>query len=242
MGSRKRFFLPVGVILLLPTLLYAQERPVELGIDGALAISFDRGASTSFQLPTQSFRVGFFLSDAVSLEPVVSVNYLKFAEASADYALRLELGGLYHFKIDRTGPQPYFRPAAGLRLIAARGDAVAQFRAGGGVGVKLPVASHLQHTFLNGLSGSNSIFAGVGLSLRDSRTAPQADGPEGAAADATTNPRVSRRSGFLYLVAGDTREGYSSRNTVIGSVRAACIAGAKAATAAIAIIATVTVT
>lgn len=173
MNSRTRFSLLSGVMVLIPALLCAQARPVELGIDGALAISFDRRTSTSFQLPSQSFRVGFSLSDAVSLEPAVSIDYLRLAETDADYVLGLGLGGVFHFVTDRTRSQPYVRPAAGLQLIASRGDAVAQFHASGALGVKLPVANQLavrleaglQHTFASGLSGGNSIFAAVGLSF-----------------------------------------------------------------------------
>jgi hypothetical protein len=174
MNSRIRFFLLAGVVLLVPTQLNAQGQPVELGIDGGLAISFNGSTSTAFQLPFQSLRVGFFPSDAVSLEPAVSVNYLKFEEIDAIYTLGLELGALLHFISDRSRSQPYFRPLAGIQLLAAGGESVSQFHVGGGFGVKVPVANQLavrleagfQHAFENeDVSGGNSIMAAVGLSF-----------------------------------------------------------------------------
>ena len=174
MNSRIRFFLLAGVVLLVPTLLNAQGQPVELGVDGGLTISFNGSTSTSFQLPFQSLRAGFFPSDAVSLEPVVSVSYLKFEEVDAIYTLGLEFGALLHFISDRSRAQPYFRPFAGFQLLAAGGESLSQFHAGGGFGVKVPVANQLavrlevgfQHGFKNeDLSGGNSITAAVGLSF-----------------------------------------------------------------------------
>ena len=174
MNSRIRFFLLAGVVLLVPTLLNAQGQPVELGIDGGLAISFNGSTSTSFTLPFQSLRFGFFPSDAVSLEPAVSVNYVKIEEVDAIYTLGLELGGLFHFISDRSRSQPYFRPFAGFQLLGAGGESVSQFHAGGGFGVKVPVANQLavrleagfQHAFKNeDIGGRNSITAAVGLSF-----------------------------------------------------------------------------
>jgi hypothetical protein len=174
MNPRIRFLQLAGVVLLVPTLLSAQGQPVELGIDGGLAISFNGSTSTAFQLPFQAFRAGFFPSDAVSLEPVVSVNYLKIEEIEAIYTLGLELGGLFHFVSDRGRSQPYFRPFAGIQLFASGGESASQFHAGGGFGVKLPVANQLavrleagfQHAFENDdFSGGNSITGAVGLSF-----------------------------------------------------------------------------
>jgi hypothetical protein len=174
MNPRIRFFQLAGVALLVPTLLNAQQQPVELGIDGGLAISFNGNTSTAFRLPFQSLRAGFFPSDAVSLEPAVAVNYLKIEGIDAIYTLGLELGGLFHFVSDRSRSQPYFRPFAGIQLFASGGESASQFHAGGGFGVKLPVANQLavrleagfQHAFENDdFSGGNSITGAVGLSF-----------------------------------------------------------------------------
>jgi hypothetical protein len=174
MNSRNRFSPLVGVVLLIPALLSAQGRPAELGIDGGFAILADGGSSFSFQLPFQSFRVGFFPSDAVSIEPALSVNYLKFEGVHAVYTLDFALGGLYHFVSDRGRSQPYFRPFVGIDLIGAGGESVSQFHVGGAFGVKLPVANQLavrleagfRHEFENDdLSGGSRITAAVGLSI-----------------------------------------------------------------------------
>jgi hypothetical protein len=174
MNSRNRFSPLVGVVLLVPTLLSAQGRPAELGIDGGLAILLDGGSSFSFQLPFQSLRVGVFTSDAVSFEPAVALNYLKFEGVSAVYTLDFALGGLYHFVSDRGRSQPYVRPFAGIELIGAGGETISQFHAGGAFGVKVPVANQLavrleagvRHEFENDdLSGGDRVTAAVGLSI-----------------------------------------------------------------------------
>ncbi len=134
-----------------------KNSPVESGVNGGLAISFNGSTSTSFQLPFQSLRAGCAPSDAVSLEPVVSVNYLKFEEIDAIYALGLEFGALLHVISDRSRSRPYFRPFARLQLLAAGGESVSQSNVGGGFGVKVPVANQLavrleagfQHEFEN---------------------------------------------------------------------------------------------
>jgi len=53
-----------------------QPRPIELGIDAALAYEdLDEVSRTLFSIPVPRFRVRFFLTDAVSLEPFVSLQY-----------------------------------------------------------------------------------------------------------------------------------------------------------------------
>ena len=49
---------------------------IELGIDGALSYeSSDNVKTTSITLPVTKFRVGFFVSDAVSFEPSLALQY-----------------------------------------------------------------------------------------------------------------------------------------------------------------------
>ena len=174
MNSRAKLHVLVGVVLLVPTLLVAQDRPVELGLDGGLSISFNGGTATSFTLPFQSVRAGFFLSDNVSLEPAASLNYLKLENVDAIATVGLSFAALVHFNPDRSRAQPYFRPQAGFTLLTAGGESASQLHVGGGIGVKLPVANQLavrleagfQHSLENDdFAGASTVTAAVGLSF-----------------------------------------------------------------------------
>ncbi len=75
----------------LPAPAWAQGNPIELGMDASLnfQLSQDAGKSTSLFLPTgplagglvtganKSFRVGFFVSPTISIEPAVSLMWFK---------------------------------------------------------------------------------------------------------------------------------------------------------------------
>ena len=58
----------------IPAVVGAQDasprKPIELGVDAALVRDKnDLQTSTSLTLPVNRFRVGFFVTDAISLEP-----------------------------------------------------------------------------------------------------------------------------------------------------------------------------
>lgn len=174
MASRARLHVLLGAALLAPTLITAQTRPVELGFDGGLNVSFNGSTTTSFSVPFQSVRVGFFVADAVSVEPTVSLNYLKIEGLDAIATIGFSFAALYHFTPDRSKPQPYFRPQAGLMFVTAGGESASQFHAGGGIGVKVPVTTQLavrleagfQHSFENDdFPRASTITAAVGLSF-----------------------------------------------------------------------------
>jgi len=48
--------------------------PIELGIDGGVTFGLDNPKTTIVALPTQVFRLGYFLNDNVEIEPRVSIN------------------------------------------------------------------------------------------------------------------------------------------------------------------------
>ena len=50
------------------------SRPIELGIDGGIMIGFDDPNVTVVSLPVQAFRVGFFMTDRVEIEPRLTFN------------------------------------------------------------------------------------------------------------------------------------------------------------------------
>ncbi len=125
-------------------------------------------------VPFQSFRAGFFVSDNASLEPAVSLNYLKFEGSDAIATIGLKFAALFHFSPDRDRSQPYVRPQAGLTFITAGGESASQFHLGGGFGVKVPVANQLavrleagfQHSLENDdFNGMSTLTAAIGLSF-----------------------------------------------------------------------------
>jgi hypothetical protein len=122
-------------------------RPIELGIDGSVTFQLEEPHVTSVLLPFQRFRVGFFTSENVSVEPSLALNYFHVSGASQT-GLTADLGLLYHFPAAPSGARFYLRPFGGLSLNASSGegsdDTVTRFHLGGGLGVKIPLADRLR--------------------------------------------------------------------------------------------------
>jgi len=117
----------------------AQQGDVELGIDSGVTVSIvsDSDNFTTICLPCQRFRVGFFMSDAVSLEPAITLNVL----SGGGETLTHFTGGaslLYHFRSDPHRTRVFLRGGAQFTLVDVGGASVNQFAAGGGFGVKVP--------------------------------------------------------------------------------------------------------
>ena len=179
--------LTLGVSGVIPNGLGAQrtgaKRPIELGVDGALAYeSGDRVKATTLTLPVSRFRAGFFLSDAVSFEPAVSLQYQRvtFEDLTGDDETRsgtlydFNFGLLFHFSTDRTQGQTFIRPFVGLRGSSGDGDSGSQGSFGLALGVKKPFVSRLAGRFEVGFAhatddddfpSSNQIFLAFGLSF-----------------------------------------------------------------------------
>lgn len=140
------------LILAGATAVDAQQRPIELGMDGGFVFTSPDidGVDSTFDisLPFQYFRVGFFMTDHVSLEPVLSFQRLDFGD---DVNLtRFSVLGtlLYHFSPDRTRPQFYAQAGGGLEFVdSSEGDSATQWVVGAGAGVKTPVMDHLALRF-----------------------------------------------------------------------------------------------
>ena len=151
----------------------AQGRPVELGIDAGG--TFDLAAdAVAIGIPVQDFRAGFFISDAVSVEPRLALNYLDGNGGSSIVALSAQLGPVIHLAPHRGRTQGYVRPFGGLNFLKVGNDSDAQLAVGGAIGVKIPVAERLAtrvegsftHGFETGnVSGGNALGLSVGLSL-----------------------------------------------------------------------------
>lgn len=181
--------------LALPRAVIAQDgqRPIELGIDAAVVRqSADNRTNTSFQLPVGRFRVGFPISDAISLEPSIALSYGRSTFenpatgediTSSGTAYELDFGLLYHFRTDRTRAQPYVRPFLGIHGFSSEADggfesSSNQFALGAALGFKIPASSRLGTRLEIGFSheteddsddggapSTNSIFFAVGLSF-----------------------------------------------------------------------------
>jgi hypothetical protein len=134
----------------------AGPRPIELGIDAALRYrSADDANLTSFDVPIPSVRVGFFLSDQLSLEPFGRIGWQRVSiedpfpgqdDSDSFTTYDLGVGALFHFSPDRTRSQPYVRPFLGLSGFSGGGgddDSASQLSFGAGIGLKMPVADRL---------------------------------------------------------------------------------------------------
>ena len=156
------------------SLASAQGRPVELGIDAGVGIDLSGSNTVSVGIPTQAFRAGFFVSDAVSIEPRLSLNYIHPEGSESLVALAAELGPVFHLQSDRSRSRPYLRPFAGLNFLKVGSENDAQLTAGGALGVKIPVAERLamrfEATFTHGFessefAGGNAIGGTIGFSF-----------------------------------------------------------------------------
>lgn len=186
----------LAVAMTLPAAAVAQDaapkKPIELGIDAAIARETQGSQKiTSLVLPVSRLRVGFFLTDAVSLEPAIALSYFHvsndsdisgFDRSSSGFNYDLDVGLLYHFRTDRTKAQPYVRPFLGLRGFSTSNDAPnndfpdsgTQVSFGAGLGYKIPLASRVgtrlevaySHAGENEpvFSKTNRIFLSLGLS------------------------------------------------------------------------------
>jgi hypothetical protein len=186
-GVLTKLTFAVGVAV--PALLHAQNgashRPIELGIDAALTYeSSDNVKQTALTLPVSKFRVGFFMTDAVSLEPSVSVQYSRTTientvtgndRTTSGTSYDLDFSLLYHFSTDRTHSQAFIRPFVGIRGFNGESNSASQALFGGAIGVKLPLATRLATRLEFGFThfaedepefaSSNRIFGSFGLSF-----------------------------------------------------------------------------
>ena len=160
-------------LLVAPGSLAAQGRSgaVELGFDGGvefsnvedLDVDGDGGERVEFGdeirvgVPIQRFRVGYHASDKISLEPSISLDYLKVEDPTDDGGdadlsvtnLSLGMAILIHFLADPDNPVAYglLRGTYNVADVNTGGDeneeSASQAGIGVGVGVKLPVADRL---------------------------------------------------------------------------------------------------
>lgn len=151
--------LPALCLLALPatTPAHAQQGAVELGIDAQMGYHIPDAGDNVFQftLPfgatiidapraRQGFRVGYFVSDVVSIEPSVAINVISDGDETLT-SLGLATALLYHFSDDASSTRPY--ASGGVNLTAldfgSGDDFSTQFGVFGELGVKVPIEGDL---------------------------------------------------------------------------------------------------
>jgi hypothetical protein len=146
---------------------------IELGIDGGIAFGLDNPTSTSVALPTPVFRLGYFLSDNVEIEPRLSINSTSGGGAASFTVYSLEGGVLFQPHGDRVGNGLYLRPFLGVFGVNVPGpnDTHSGY-AGAGFGLKIPfadrrLATRMEANYSHGFSGggANAIGVLIGLSF-----------------------------------------------------------------------------
>ena len=147
--------------------------PIELGIDGGVTFGLGNGSGTIVSLPTQVFRLGYFLNENVELEPRVSINSISSGGASVT-AYSMEAGVLFQPAGDRVGKGLYLRPflgVSGVNVSGGGGNNNSGY-AGAGFGLKLPfadrrLATRMEANYAHGFSGGGSNLIGllIGLSF-----------------------------------------------------------------------------
>lgn len=152
----------------------AQSTKIELGLDGGVAVVKATGVKTvtDVELPAQTFRIGFMVSDNVSFEPFGSLSHLSGDGSSTSY----EVGaGLLLLMGGHTETQYFLRPLVAVTGVSGTGIKSSNpFEFGAGVGVKIPIEGRLgarleagyeRTTKANIVPASNIFFATVGLSF-----------------------------------------------------------------------------
>jgi hypothetical protein len=185
----------LAAVIVIPHALGAQgaapRRPIELGVDAALSYeSSDPVDGISLTVPVPRLRIGFFLTDAVSLEPSFQFNYSRLTfenpitgedRTASGSNYELDFGLLYHFSTNRAARQVYIRPLIGINGFSSSDDdddedtSASQVVFGVGLGVKLPstnrLATRLEGGFVHRsedepfFRSANRLYASFGFSF-----------------------------------------------------------------------------
>jgi hypothetical protein len=147
------------------TMTSANPSP-ELGVDAGLQFGLDDPKTTSFQVPIQGIRMGFYVSPAISIEPSVRFNHTSISGGGSFTDYGVGVGLLYHISTSRMANQLYVRPFIGLDGISGDGGSDSAFSFGAGFGVKVPIgsrfASRWEANFSSASNNGNSQTA-IGL-------------------------------------------------------------------------------
>lgn len=149
----RRMTIGAALVLVAPLAAHAQteSRPIELGIDAGIDFALGDNSVTTVSIPAQRFRAGFFLSNAVSLEPAASLVYAHSGGGSSSI-FGGELGVLFHTTAATENDNRYYlRPFLGVQHIhfssGDNSDGATQTHVGAGAGVKMPLVDRLAFRF-----------------------------------------------------------------------------------------------
>jgi hypothetical protein len=150
------------------------DRPIELGVDAGVSFGLDEPSVTTIGIPIRSFRVGFFFTDNVSLEPSFGLSSIHVEdETFTQYEAAIAL--LLHLSRYRPASSIYVRPFVGVTGVSGGGDSDSNGFAGAGLGVKLPwgnrrLATRLEANFTHGFDGDGTnaigLLAGISVFIR----------------------------------------------------------------------------
>ena len=172
----------LSVLLLLvaiPASATGQRRPIEVGFDAAFTrfsvegADLDNNDVIQIAIPIQGFRVGFLLSDLVSLETALSHVYVSSdGESASDFSLA---GGLlYHLSPPVTTTTFYLGLSGAVNILDLPEDSDTQFGLFGEAGFKVLTGDSLGFRFAgffqrafesNGRFASNGVGVSVGVSF-----------------------------------------------------------------------------
>ena len=163
-----------GILLLAPAVSHAQTQSIELGFDGALSVFLNDPTTTRTSIPSEVFRVGFFPVNRVSIEPSIALSYIDGQNRDPLVSVSLSLSALWHLTPSRSRTQPFLRPTAGVDYYSFGSTSHSRLKAGGYVGLKIPVANHLSVRLESGyqrgfesedLPSSDEVSVNLGISL-----------------------------------------------------------------------------
>jgi hypothetical protein len=128
------------------TVLSAQERPREFGIDGAISLTLredtgDVGSSTiqSWAFPVQRIRMGQWIGRGFQAQISTGFSVADFGDIST-VRFALGLTGIYHITGDGPRSGMFVSLGTGMDLLSSSGTDV-QWSGVAGLGVKVPAGS-----------------------------------------------------------------------------------------------------
>lgn len=150
-----------------------QKLPAELGIDAGISIGFDSPRATVVSIPEPAVRIGFFVTDRVSVEPRIGFQSVH-DDLGTVSQYTAQVGVLFHADNNPIGRGLYARPFVGLVGASGGGSSDTQTFLGAGMGLKVPFsnrfASRLEVNYSHmtapkGGSAANSLGILFGLSV-----------------------------------------------------------------------------
>jgi hypothetical protein len=87
--------------------------------------------------------VGFFVFNRLSFEPSLALTHSDAQNTDPTVSVSAWLSALLHITPDRSKTQPFIRPTAGVEHYWTPSISLSQLKAGGFLGLKIPVANHI---------------------------------------------------------------------------------------------------